>query len=173
MKNFWMPTKPLSVIDLINRKCLATGSISNAQRGSDADYNGHAVIVNYNSYRKYYIAEYFWAGRRVLARGTIRECILPSIEFYKQDGRGAQLTIFPVTDEDVKVCESFDLLQEFSETSSKAHRDSWWTWKHERVSYALDLYKRWGVPFKLLLDAQSSEDWDSSVDNLLYPRKSR
>jgi hypothetical protein len=67
---FHLPTKPLSKIDAINRCAAATGSCRTAMLCADADYNGHALAAYHNDYRGYYVCDYTWAGRVVVARGS-------------------------------------------------------------------------------------------------------
>ena len=58
---FHLPVRPYSPIDALNRRAAALGSPGYAQATAYADYNGHHVTLSYNSYRGYYIAQYFWA----------------------------------------------------------------------------------------------------------------
>lgn len=52
---YFMPVKPYSIIDQINRIAAATGSVSNAIASANADYNGHYIK---------------WGERVVIARDT-------------------------------------------------------------------------------------------------------
>lgn len=71
---FELPTRPYSPIDALNRRAAATGSLGYAMRAAGASYNGHRVTVAFNSHRKYWTAEYYWAGRIVLERGSFEDC---------------------------------------------------------------------------------------------------
>ena len=73
-RKFWIPTRPYSLIDAINRMAAATGSPRYAELATYADYNGHYVTVSFNEYRRYWVAEYTWAGRVVIGRGTLADC---------------------------------------------------------------------------------------------------
>lgn len=83
---YHLPTIAYTPIDALNRRAAAVGSPGYAQAAAYADYNGHRVTVTWNDYRGYYIAEYFWAGRVVLARGTFAQCLTAALAEY---GRGA------------------------------------------------------------------------------------
>ena len=42
-KCFYILGKPLNIVDAINRRAAATGSIRYAMAAGDADYNGHPL----------------------------------------------------------------------------------------------------------------------------------
>ena len=88
----FLVTRPYSVIDAINRMAAATGSMRYASATSHADYNGHRITVSWNNYRGYWIAEYFWAGRVVLARGTLADCLQAAKSEYERGALGASVT---------------------------------------------------------------------------------
>jgi hypothetical protein len=64
---YWLPTRPYTLVDAINRAAAATGSVRYAMLAADADYSGHHVTVTYNDYRDYCICEHYWGGRVVQA----------------------------------------------------------------------------------------------------------
>jgi hypothetical protein len=66
---FHLSVRPYSPIDAHNRAAAAKGSSRYAGATAGADYNGYHVTLAWNDYRRYYVAEYFWAGRVVIARG--------------------------------------------------------------------------------------------------------
>jgi hypothetical protein len=90
---FHLPTKPLSKIDAINRCAAATGSCRTAMLCADADYNGHALAAYHNDYRGYYVCDYTWAGRVVVARGSAEGVLRAAIEEFGRQGRGASLRV--------------------------------------------------------------------------------
>ncbi len=81
---FHLPVRPYSPIDALNRRAAALGSPRCAELTSHADYNGHHVTVSWNSYRNYYVAEYTWAGRVVLARGSFEVCLAAALAEYRR-----------------------------------------------------------------------------------------
>ena len=62
---------------------------------SYADYNGHRVTLSWNDYRRYYVAEYYWAGRVVLSRGRFESCLRATLEEYGRGALGASASIIP------------------------------------------------------------------------------
>src|SRR5215470_7087423 len=50
---YWLPTRPYTLVDAVNRCAAATGSVRYAMLAADANYNGHHVTVTYNNYRDY------------------------------------------------------------------------------------------------------------------------
>lgn len=95
----WLPTIPYSLIDAINRMAAATGSVRYAQFTEHANYNGHAVGVHYNSYRRYHLCEYFWGGRQVLSRGSLESALRAGAEQYRRGDRGTVVKVSVELDE--------------------------------------------------------------------------
>lgn len=94
MKNqLWLPTIPMTLIDKINRKAAAEGSVYLAMKSANADYNGHYVTVGFNEYRKYWVAEYHWGERVVLARGTAKDCIREAHAEYARGSKGCTVVL--------------------------------------------------------------------------------
>lgn len=93
MRTFYLPTRPYSVIDCINRVSLATGSIGNAERGADVDYNGHHVyFVEPNQFKRYWTCGYTWAGSHTIGRGSLAECLEAAKREYDR-GEGRPLVL--------------------------------------------------------------------------------
>lgn len=93
MIEFHLPTKPVTLIQKINRVAAATGSPRNAQLTRTADYNGHAITATFNEYRKYYVAEYYWGERVVVARGDCRRVVSAAVREYQSGGAAASLRV--------------------------------------------------------------------------------
>jgi len=106
---FHLPRKPLSAIDVENRRACATGSMRYAALTENADYNGHALRVDWNDYRGYYVCEYFWAGRVVIARGDCEYVLREAVKEFARQGRGASLHV-AVKPEHAAVAEELGLL---------------------------------------------------------------
>lgn len=132
---YHLPVRPFSPIDALNRRAAALGSPSYASGASHADYNGHHVTVSWNEYRKYYVCEYTWAGRIVLARGSAEECTAAAVAEYNRGALGASVDVSLVGDED-----SERVLKLFPQLASGpcefAHQTSWYTWRHECAASA-------------------------------------
>ncbi len=97
---FHAPTVPCTFIDLINRRAAATGSIGYAQQTAWASYNGHHSTVYFNDYRNYWLAEHFWSGRVVYARGEFRNAARAAWDEYARGAKGACVSGYAFTQED-------------------------------------------------------------------------
>lgn len=95
-KCFYILGKPLNIVDAINRRAAATGSIRYAMAAGDADYNGHPLSLYWNDYRRYYLLDYHWGERVVLHRGEDFAAALTAAkrELARQ-GRGGTLNVTP------------------------------------------------------------------------------
>ena len=96
---FHLPIRPYSPLDAHNRRAAAVGSPERALGAAHADYNGHHVILSWNDYRKYYVAEYTWAGRVVIARGSFDTCLAATLAEYNRGALGASAAIYPREDD--------------------------------------------------------------------------
>lgn len=74
MTTYHTPCRPFGIIDAHNRSAAATGGIRYASAAMGANYNGHHVVVEWNSFRGHYVAGYMWAGWHVIARGDFTAC---------------------------------------------------------------------------------------------------
>jgi hypothetical protein len=131
---FHVPVRPYSPIDALNRRAAAMGSPRYASGAAYADYNGHHVNVWWNSYRGYYIAEYFWAGRIVLARGEFGTCLVAALNEYDRGALGASVSVTPREDdaEALAVCNANTRLVRGNVEFGK--NSVWWTWRHQAAS---------------------------------------
>jgi hypothetical protein len=99
-QDLWLPRIQTTLVEEINRRAAATGSVTYAMQTAHADYNGHYVRVWYNDYKGYWIAEYHWGGRVVIARGTAKECLLAGHDYYKRGAKGATVVACALAEED-------------------------------------------------------------------------
>lgn len=137
---FHMPVKPYSVIDLINRRGAATGSMRNAQLCSAAEYNGHPLGLSFNDYRGYYVGEFYWGERVVFARSKdVVEAVRASLAEYARQGRGAYLEIAVKPEDAAAVREAYPDLTEGALPDIRSC--DWWTWKHAEVGPAVSLHQ--------------------------------
>lgn len=163
---YHIPTRPFSPIDALNRRAAAVGSPGYAMAASHANYNGHHINVWWNDYRKYYIAEYYWAGRRVLARGSFQDCLNAAIAEFNRGALGCSVAVNPRADdaEAIALCEAIALVVKGAEP-----RDlPWWTWRHTVASGCVRDAAHPGMPatifdWELMQQAQS----DTQYYNLL------
>jgi hypothetical protein len=150
---FWLPTKPYTIIDAINRRAAATGSVRYAMAASSADYNGHHISLCWNEFRQYYVGEYHWGERVVITRNEDFSLALEAcIREYDRQGRGASLFVAPQTDADLGICMNHPRLQIYDPDwtqggerceGSQAKWMATWpdAWKFEHM--ASDMEFRW------------------------------
>lgn len=119
---FYLPERPYTPIDALNRRAAALGSPGYAQSAEHADYNGHRITVAWNEYRGYYVTEYFWAGRVVLARGDFAHCLDAAVREWRKGALGCSVAISP-REEDLDTC--LDVPELVKEDDR-----SWYTWRH-------------------------------------------
>ena len=152
-----LPTRPYDIIGALNRAWLAQGSIRTAMLAADADYNGHAVYVEFNEYRQYWVARYTWAGHIVLARGTFGECLRAAKREYDRGALGARVTAYPRTEAEIAEATALGF-------TPVAHGvdPAWMTWKHRLVGDAIAWERHFGGgATAALIAATSPEDYEA------------
>lgn len=156
---YYLPEHPYSPIDALNRRAAALGSPQYAQMTAGADYNGHQISVTWNDYRGYYITQYYYGERVVLARGDFESCLKSAINEYNRGALGCAVQVYPREDdtEAQAICEaSQDLIKGHLNDSDR----SWYTWRHTCAARSVRDYAnphalRMNFDWELL---QSSED---------------
>ena len=135
--SYKLPTIPYGPIDALNRRAAATGSPGYARQSAHADYNGHAIGLHWNDYRGYYIVEYFWGERVVLARGSFEQCLKAATQYYDKGALGASVSITPREDD----AEALSLIAADPRIvpADTATRD-WYTWQHECAVHSVRDY---------------------------------
>jgi len=133
---FHVPERPYSPIDSLNRRAAALGSPRYGQLASHANYNGHRVAVQFNSYRQYWTAEYFWAGRVVLARGNFAQCIAAALREHERGALGSSVVVHLVDgswsasgdelEQALVICRALPQLVE----GRAPQVPDWYTWRH-------------------------------------------
>lgn len=125
---YYVPTRPYTPIDALNQRAAAVGSPRYAQLASHADYNGHRVTVAFNDHRGYYTAEYVWAGRVVLARGSFAQCLAAALAEQARGALGGTVRVYlPSSDADaIALCEATPALLAGDEPDPLP----WYTWQH-------------------------------------------
>lgn len=128
---FHIPTREYSPIDALNRRAAAIGSVGFAMGASHANYNGHFVSLRWNSYRKYYVAEYTWAGRNVIARGDFKGCLEAVLAENRRGALGAS-SFISCRDADAEALELCKATPELLPgMEPRGVMPSWHTWRHE------------------------------------------
>tara|TARA_R110000751_G_scaffold81328_2_gene164047 strand:- start:35 stop:589 length:555 start_codon:yes stop_codon:yes gene_type:complete len=171
MKNdnlsFWFPTREYGAIDAINRSALATGSTRGASAGAGADYNGHGVRISYNGIRRYWVAEYTWAGRHVIGRGSLDDCLAAAARDFNRGALGA-VVIASHSDRSPETAEEFAAacdavgMVEHTDTAEEAHRGTWAWQARGGAAEAIRWHRSHGVPTSLFLDAASLQAWQNT-----------
>jgi len=137
---FHIPQRPYSPIDAHNRAAAALGSPRYAALASHADYNGHHVTLSWNSYRGYYVAEYMWAGRVVLGRGSFETCLRAVLAEHARGALGSSATICVRADDEAAlamvratpgVVEGSIWKYDDVTGIKQLDRGGWWTWRHQ------------------------------------------
>ena len=126
-RHYHLPVRPYSPIDALNRRSVALGSPRYAQLAGHANYNGHHVTVSWNDYRKYYIAQYFWAERIVLARGTAEQCTAAAIAEYNRGALGASVSVSVRGEDADRIVKLFPELT----PGEREAKCEWRSWRHE------------------------------------------
>lgn len=156
---YWLPTRPYTLIDAINRAAAATGSVSYAMQSADANYNGHSVTVTYNDYRNYCICEHFWGGRVVHCRGSMDAALRAGRREYDLGHRGTSVATCDLTPDEAEVALSLGYIP-WSTEGEEAWNATWYTELHACVGQALGDVKWFGGDTAhLLLKASSKIDY--------------
>lgn len=162
---FHLPAIPYTPIDALNRRAAAVGSPEYAQRSAHADYNGKAVRVWWNSFRRYYIAEYTWAGRNVLARGSFASCLRAALRYYEAGALGSSVRIvLREGDRDAEeICRQTPQIREGHEGDL-----AWLTWRHTMAAQCVRDYANPGgsaylFDWEIMQSAQSREEYLAAV----------
>lgn len=126
---YHLPVRPFGPIDAMNRRAAAVGSPGYAMLAAGADYNGHPVGVHWNDYRGYYVAEYHWGERVVLARSVrLADCLRAALAEYNRGALGSSVSVGVRDGDDagLAACEAAGLTP-----GALPSGVSWWTWRHD------------------------------------------
>lgn len=168
---FWLPTRPYNIIAAINRVAAATGSPRYAQAAHGADYNGHHVTVYFNDYRKYWLAEYTWAGRQVLARGGLESCLKAAKAEYDRGALGASVAVTVDNEADAALCQAMGFLP-WSKEIEAAHDATWRTELHGEVNMALRYEQQVGIPATgFLANSKTMAEYKAKIDAFSAERR--
>jgi hypothetical protein len=155
---YWLPTRPYSLVDAVNRCAAATGSVRYAQQAADAGYNGHSVTVTYNDYRNYCICEHYWGGRVVHARGSMETALRAGRYEYDLGHRGTCVTTCDLTPGEAQVALALGYVP-WSAEGEEAWNALWYTELHGCVGEAIGTARQGCDTVHLLLQASSRVDY--------------
>lgn len=155
---YWLPTRPYTLVDAVNRVAAATGSVGYAQGSAHSSYNGHFVTVAYNDYRDYCICEHFWGGRVVHARGSMETALRAGRCEYNLGHRGTRVTTCDLTPGEAQVALALGYMP-WSADGEEAWDALWYTELHACVGEALGDARYGGDTTHLLLQASSKIDY--------------
>ncbi len=160
-RSFHVPVRPYGPIDALNRRAAAVGLPGYASQTAHADYNGHHVAVWWNDYRGYYLAEYPWTGRNVLARGDFAHCLRAALAEHDRGALGSSVRV-ALREGDVEaeaLCRQEPALAPGPLPSGVP---AWMTWRHRLAAEsvcdyahpgAITMHFDWG-----LMQAAETED---------------
>lgn len=172
-KRWWLPTIPYGVIDAINRTCAAQGSVKYAMGAADADYNGHFVSVSFNEFRQYWVTQYTWSGRNVLARGELESALRAGLREYERGALGTQIMAYVKTAEDAALAKELGY-QPYSKAAQRAHDATWRTDLHDLVGEAMQYEKQGTAPLLgVLANAKDKADYETKKEAMLAERRAR
>lgn len=156
---YWLPTRPYTLVDAINRCAAATGSLGYAMKAADASYNGHSVTVTYNDYRDWCICEHFWGGRVVHARGSMERALRAGRYEYDLGHRGTSVRTCDLTPDEAAVALSLGYIP-WSAEAEETWNTLWYTELHECVGEAMSDARYFGHDTAhLLMQASSKIDY--------------
>lgn len=161
------PVRPYSPIDALNRRAAKVGSPGYAMLTANVNYNGHHISVSYNTYRKYYIAEYCWAGRVVLSRGTLTQCVAAAMTYYNRGDLGASVSIGHIRSEDEAELDA--LVAQHGLVPGDAPRKlTWYTWRHEAAVESVRDYANPGgftmvFDWEIMQAVSTREEYENAI----------
>ncbi len=165
LNSYELPEIPYGPIDALNRRAAAIGSPGYAQRAAHADYNGHSVSVAWNDYRSYYTAEYYWADRIVLARGSFATCLDAATQYYNKGALGASVRIAPREDD----VEALAIIAADCRIIPAADADrGWYGWAHRCAARSVRDYCFPGAfvlqfDWELMQAAENEDDYMAAL----------
>ncbi len=156
---YWIPTRPYTLVDAVNRSAAATGSVRYAKLSADASYNGHRVSVTYNDYRDYCICEHFWGGRVVHTRGSMASALRAGRYEYDLGHRGTRVATCDLTPDEATIALGLGYIP-WSKDAEEAWDALWYTDLHGCVGEAIGDARYFGADtVHLLLQAGSVADY--------------
>lgn len=169
---------PLTPVDLINRHAAATGSYSYAMASCEANYNGHSVRVSFKPHAMsgpLWNAEYWWAGRNVIGRGSLARCLRAAQRELARGARGTCVVAYvhPEAPESFEAQTAAMIAAGLSlDTSDSRAHSAWWTGTHAAVSDSIGWGRVYPQMRAFALDYTGTvEDWPAVRDAWLEEQR--
>jgi hypothetical protein len=155
---YWLPTRPYTLVDAVNRCAAAMGSVRYAVQAANAGYNGHSVTVTYNDYRDWCICEHYWGGRVVHVRGSMETTLRAGRSEYDLGHRGTRVITGDLTPGEAQVALALGYIP-WSAEGEEAWNAQWYTELHGCVGEALGDARHGGDTVHLLLQSSNKVDY--------------
>ena len=155
---YWLPTRPYTLVDAVNRTAAAQGSVRYASLAANADYNGHSVTVSYNDYRDYCVCQHYYGERVVHARGSMEIALRAGRYEYDLGHRGTRVITGDLTPGEAQVALSLGYMP-WSREAEETWNALWCTELHACVGEALGDARYGGDTVHLLLQASNRVDY--------------
>lgn len=163
LSRFWLPTIPYSIADSINRAYAATGSPQYAAAATDASYNGHNVSVSFNTYRSYWVAEFYWAGRQVLARGELIYCLEAAKREHDLKRKGSTVLTGHLDPDQAQIATRLGYLP-YNQKAQADHDATYRDARHGKVTDAIWRERNLGVPATaFLINSATVEEYEEKL----------
>ena len=156
--SYWLPTRPYTLCDAMNRAAAATGSVRYAQQAANSGYNGHAVSVTYNDYHDYCICEHYWGERVVHARGSMETALRAGRAEYDLGHRGTRVITCALTPGESQAALALGYIP-WSMEGEEAWNALWFTELHSCVGEALGDARHGCDTVHLLMQASNRVDY--------------
>jgi hypothetical protein len=164
MLAYRLPTIPYDLITAVNRAAAATGSTGLASATHRAGYNGHRVLVAYYPIPKIWTAEYIWAGRVVLARGSFENCLDAALSEYRRGALGTSVTV-EIADDDLDHAQMLMLARFLPAAEALAQDATWQDARYAAAFRAVELERRRGIPATtFLIQSATIEEFEAKLE---------
>jgi len=170
---FWLPTKPYSIVDAINRAAAATGSLGYAAAATGADYNGHRIDVSQSAYGTY-TASYRWAGLHYITRGVgAAEAMAAAKRAYDRGAKGSSVKATVHTPEDAAAAVTLGYTP-WSREIEAAYDATWRDARYNEAHAAIRCERQEGIPATaFLIKAVDLADYRAQCDAFYAERRAR
>jgi len=168
---YYFPTNPYTLEQAIARRQAATGSVQLAMDADHAPYNGHCIVLHWNDFRGYYVGEYHWGERVVVARSkNFLEALKWTKSEYDSQGAGASLHVTPLA-RDEHFCQNVPGLLPWSEEEEASLEKVWRTWKYGEITQAIWNEEKLGCPaLTFLRNSTTKEEYIQAVQDFFEDR---
>jgi hypothetical protein len=176
MTTYWLPTRPYTLVDSVNRMAAATGSVRYAQMASDADYNGHHVsFTPPNKFKPYWTCHYHWGEIVTLGRGDLDRCLAAAEREYDRGAKAASATVSVESPEDIAVVEARGRWELYSQEAEEAHLATFKDERYDLLSEAVSYEKHglWMGAVGTLVNCESASEYVEKREAYFAERRAR